>query len=204
MLGYITRKFRMWNPDNYDDRAIGPMGLHDAYLLDAICRYVRPKVALEFGGLLGHSLSVMAEHCDTVISVDDNAHQLLYDAASKYGNVQVIKGDMRTYGIINNGIELDLVLFDASHLYGDNVAAFSNIEPILSPKALILIHDTGDWYTGELPPQWEAFQKERSIFLEHDRKFVRYLRCVKGYSDTTFESSDHLRHGYTILKKPSW
>ncbi len=46
-----------WDMTKYDDRAIGPMGLHDAILLDAICSYVRPKVVLEYGGLLGHSLN---------------------------------------------------------------------------------------------------------------------------------------------------
>lgn len=194
----------MWNPEKYDDRAIGPMGLHDAYLLEAICKYVRPRIALEFGGLLGHSLSVMAGYCDKVISVDDNAHQLLYDVAVHYPNVAIFKSDMRVFYPNEFGIDrIDLVLFDASHLYNDSITTFRNIEKYLSPKALILVHDTGDWKTDDLPPQWEAFKTDRAVLLEHDRKFVRFLRG-HGYLDITFESSEHLRHGYSVLKKIEW
>lgn len=196
----------MWNPDNYDDRAIGPMGLHDAYLLDAICRYIRPRVAIEYGGLLGHSLDVMAPYCGLVISVDDNASVALRAIAEKVGNAKVIQTDMTYYEPYYAGIEdnsIDLALFDASHILKQSIAAFKNLTPSLSPKALILVHDTGDWYTGELPPQWEAWKENRATFLEHDRNFVRYLR-QQGFLDITFESSDHLRHGYTVLKKPNW
>lgn len=194
----------MWNPENYDDRAIGPMGLHDAYLLDAICRYVRPKVALEYGGLLGHSLSVMTEHCGQVISVDDNAHQLLYDAANKFDNIRIVKSKMQEFDPLEDCLSpVDLVLFDASHIYDHSVEAFELIKQGLSDNPILLVHDTGDWYTGELPPQWLEWQEHRNIYLQHDRKFVGYLR-EQGYSDITFQSSDHLRHGYTVLMKPQW
>lgn len=194
----------MWSPDNYDDRAIGPMGLHDAILLDAICRYVRPKVALEYGGLLGHSLSIMAECCGQVISVDDNAHQLLYDAANRFDNVSIVKAKMQEFSpIAITPSAIDFVLFDASHIYEHSVAAFEQVNWVLSDNPILLVHDTGDWYKGELPPQWAEWQEHREIYLQHDRKFVRYLRG-QGYSDVTFESSDHLRHGYTVLMKRKW
>lgn len=196
----------MWNPENYDDRAIGPMGLHDAHLIDAICRYIRPRVALEYGGLLGHSLAVMSEWCGWIISVDDNAGEALQAAAAKAGNAVVVKAKMQDFDPNEFGIrQLDLVLFDASHLLADNTAAFEMIEPWLTQRAVILVHDTGEWYNGPdpLPPQWAAWVEHREALLEGDRGFVRYLRG-KGWSDVTFESPDHLRHGYTMLTKPRW
>lgn len=211
-IGEISRKLReaivhnnpTWDPSHYNDSAIGPMGLHDAYLLDAICRYIRPKVALEYGGLLGHSLSVMAPYCGRVISVDNIAHQSMYDAASRYNNVHIVKGDMRLYDPkTNNMDEINLVLFDASHLCTDYIKAYQNIKSILSSKSLILVHDTSDWFKGVLPTQWEWFKEEREILTQQDRKFVVYLR-EEGYNDITFESDEHLRHGYTVLKKCNW
>ncbi len=98
---------------------------------------------------------------------------------------------------------IDLVLFDASHLYTDCRDAYQRIESRLAPDALILVHDTGDWYTGELPPQWAAWKGHRATYLEEDRRFVRYLR-KEGYSDITFGTNEHLRHGYTVLMKPQW
>ncbi len=193
-----------WNPADYDDRAIGPMGLHDAHLLDAICRYVRPKVALEYGGLLGHSLAVMSDWCGHIISVDDNAGEALRAAAEKAGNATVFKSDMKDFDPWFHGFkQIDLVLFDASHLFNDYRLTFEKIEPLLTERCAILVHDTGDWFLGELPPQWDAWKEHRATFLEEDREFVRYLRS-KGWSDVTFESPDHLRHGYTMLTKPRW
>lgn len=195
----------MWNPANYNDDAIGPMGLHDAYLLDAICRYTKPKVALEYGGLLGHSLAVLSTHCEQVISVDDNAHQILQDAATVAGNARVVKAKMQEYDPVADGVpRLDFVLIDASHLYADNIAAYNKFKPLLSKFALILIHDTGEWYTGELPPQWAGWAERRTTYVTEDRAFVCYLRESEGWNDITFQSSDHLRHGYTVLAKPTW
>jgi predicted O-methyltransferase YrrM len=192
----------MWQGKVFDDRAIGPMGEADAYLLDAICRYIKPRIAIEYGGLLGHSLAVMAPHCGLVISVDDNAGEALQEAAKKAGNAEVVKGKMEEYDPVYDGVkpEVDLVFFDASHLYKDNVAAYENVKPVLSPEALILVHDTGDWYKGELPPQWEAWKERRAEYLVHDRQFVEYLREKEGYRDVTFSSTRNLRHGITVLK----
>lgn len=194
----------MWDADNYDDRAIGPMGLHDAYLLDALCRYICPRVALEYGGLLGHSLRVMAPYCEALVSVDDNCGSALVAAAKDTRNARAVKCDMRTYDPVADGYQrLDLILFDASHLFDDNLAAYSKCVPLLQPRTVILVHDTGEWYTGELPPQWEAWKEHRDEFLQEDRKFVRYLR-TEGWNDVTFENPNALRHGYTMLTKPRW
>lgn len=194
----------MWNPENYDDRAIGPIGLADAYLLSAICRYLQPRIAIEYGGLLGHSLAVMAEHCGFVISVDDNAGVALREMAKKVSNARVVQSDMSFYEPADSVESIvDLVLIDAAHLYDDNVAAYENVLPVLSSDAVILVHDTGDWKTDDLPPQWAAWVEHRAMFLEHDRKFVRYLR-EKGYSDVTFGTARHLRHGITVLQRRTW
>jgi hypothetical protein len=101
------------------------------------------------------------------------------------------------------GIKFDLVLFDASHVYDDSVKTFTNIETYLSPKVLILVHDTGNWREKDLPPDWSSFKLGREIILKNERDFIRFLR-TQGYSDVSFESSEHLRHGYTILKKLDW
>lgn len=195
----------MWDAANYDDRAIGPMGLHDAYLLDAVCRYVRPQVALEYGGLLGHSLRVMAPYCGLVVSVDDNCGQSLQDAATLVGNAWAVQCDMKNYEPSQHVTGIDLILFDASHLYADYVAAYEKCVPLLQSRTVILVHDTGEWPPEgtPLPPQWEAWKEHRATYLEEDREFVRYLR-TQGWSDVTFENPDSLRHGYTMLTKPRW
>lgn len=195
-----------WNPADYDDRAIGPLGLHDAHLLDAICRYVRPRTYLEYGGLLGHSLAVAAPHCGIVVSVDDNAGTALWDKATRAGNARVVKGDMAVYDPVADGLrDVDLVFVDASHLFTDCMAAYERFAPVLSPRALILVHDTGDWPPPgtPLPPQWEAWKHHRAHFLGHDRAFVRALREF-GWADVTFGTPDHLRHGITVLSRPTW
>ncbi len=195
----------MWDESKFSDEAIGPIGLHDARLLSAICAYVKPRIVIEYGGLLGHSLSVFATHAEFVISVDEHAGVALQEAAKKAGNAQVVKGKMEEYDPVKDGVkaEVDLIFVDAAHLLDKNIACYEKVCPLLSPHAMILVHDTGPWKETDLPPQWAGWVKPRAELLSHDRSFVLYLRG-EDYRDVTFGTNRHLRHGITVCMKPQW
>lgn len=183
---------------DYDDASRGPLGRADAALLGAILNYVRPRTAVEYGSLDGHSTAVLARFADTVYAVEREIRPGLRDAAAANPNVAVCNQSMRDF-VPPAGTEVGVCYYDASHDFEDSKAAYLKIKPFLAPECLIVIHDTGTWND---PDAWGAdFRPVREAAVRGERAFVGWLQRQDCWTPVSFASRRAFRHGLTVLQR---
>jgi len=193
--------FQAPGPDrHYDDRVLGPIQKADACLLAAVCNYMRPEAAIEYGCLEGHSAAVLARFCKRLFCVEiDHARQGLCHVIDKNPNITHVHASMTEWVPPEDVKDIGLVYFDASHKCEDSLAAYDILEFRLSPTALLICHDTGDWCD---PYPNEDFKKftARKETVDGEREFVRCL-FQRGWQAIAFGCTTQFRHGLTILQR---
>lgn len=141
---YELRHLRHDNPVR-----LGPLQDDEALLLYSLVRAVRPRTILEFGTSHGFS----AINWMHAIADDPEARVFSYDilpyptplaiedADTRFVFIQKSQADFDPSDI--DGRPIDVAFFDAGHLVEYSLQAFERIRPVLSPVAIIAVHDTG-------------------------------------------------------------
>lgn len=193
------------NP-NKENIHLGPVMKSEEQLLGAICNLIDPKVIVEFGFYNGTSAKAMLESCDW------DTKMYSYDILDRKEIAKIvdirhtfIQKDMKLFeasDISNQNI--DLVFFDASHELNDTIVAYERIKPLLTPKSIILVHDTGA-YREEVfnPSQLDYIKKVENSIVYHcpdEHIFIQKLKD-QGYNVINFTCLSKIRHGIAVLQR---
>lgn len=186
---------------NYNGITLGKILDEDALLLQAIIKMTSPKTLVEFGFLHGDSAKKMLE------VMDNEAHLYSFDNTTngkdlgsnftfhKLSQTEIDKTDIK---------DIDFVFIDASHEIELNKETFKKLLPLLTEKAIIIIHDTGSWCDGNV---WELERGRLNpdgswTHCPDEVDFVNWIKeNYPEWQQIHLHSKRQLRHGMTLLQK---
>lgn len=198
----------------FDERTIGPVQRDEALFLHGLVRVVRPQTVVEIGFLHGDSALNFLTALDRdarLYSFDVNpacarrARELLgHDPRFVFrerSQAELTAGDL-------DGRLADLVFLDASHDLSLNQATFRRLLGLMSPNAILAVHDTGTVPRALVPEGhwWLASHEgwvggEREV-LPAERAFVNWLlETQPDFSQLHLHSRRVLRLGLTLLQR---
>lgn len=198
----------------FEEVARGPLMRDEALLLHSVTRVVRPQTVVEVGFLRGHgSLNLLA-------ALDADARLFAFDinpdceqrARDRFGRDARLKFRVRSQDAISaddvDGRPVDLVFLDASHDLELNQRTLARLMPLLAPRAIVAIHDTGTMPLRLIPAgHWFHQQPERWVGEDAEvepgeRAFVNWvLETHPEFAQMHFHSSRTLRCGLTFLQR---
>jgi predicted O-methyltransferase YrrM len=198
--------YRIW--------AHGPVQRDEAVLLHALVRDLRPATVVEVGFLFGHSAFNFLRALDgdaRIYSFDVDpscaAHARLrcqHDRRFVFHNRS--QDEIRAEDV--DGRPIDFAFIDGAHDLAVNQRTFERLLPLLSPLALIAIHDTGGIPRSLTRPGDQTLRMtERWVDdeFEHqpdERAFVNWLRTSHPeFSQVHLHSKRAFRHGMTLLQR---
>lgn len=198
----------------FRETADGPVQRDEALFLHSLIRVVRPRTIVEIGFLRGHSAFNLLQALDA----DARLYSFDIDPACASSAHQVCAHDKRFALRIRSQAELrpedidgrpaDFVFLDASHDLTLNQETFGRLLPLMTPDAVLAIHDTGTvprrllpnghWWLAT-PEHWMGDERE----VEPDeRAFVNWLlECHPEFSQVHFHSGRTIRCGLTLLQR---
>lgn len=200
--------------------AAGPLQRDEALLLYGAVRASRAKTIVEVGFLAGHSAF------NFLRAMDDNARLYSFDIDPGCGDLaaELVAHDDRFRFTVRSqeqissedidGRQIDLLFIDASHDLALNQRTFSALEPLLAPRALVAIHDTGAWSpeairapdSGPGPAWWVEVGGGRWVAEGYahqpsERDFVNWIHATRPqFAQIHFHATSTLRHGLTLLQ----
>jgi predicted O-methyltransferase YrrM len=198
--------YRVW--------AQGPIQREEALLLHALVRDLRPATVVELGFLFGHS----AFNFLRALDADARIYSFDIDPASAFHARLRCQHDPR-FVFRNRGQEqiraddvdgrpIDFVFIDGAHDLAINERTFERLLPLLSPLAVIAIHDTGGiprTLTRPDDPTLRMTERWVDDEFEHqpdERAFANWLRTNHGeFSQIHLHSKRAFRHGITLLQR---
>lgn len=183
------------------DADLGPVAQSDAMLLGALCQLTDPKVIVEFGFLKGHATRAMLDNVDTdarilTYEIEDRAQYETKDPRHL-----IVYDDMKNFNpSLLAGRKIDLVLFDASHVWKDSIGAWGKVWPHIRKGGLVVVHDTGGYknYNPKFPIQTEW--KGHIIACPDEHDFLDHLKG-DGWSVVNLVCTSKIRHGIAVLQK---
>ena len=95
---------------------------------------------LEIGIYRCETLRVVAKVAETVVGVDIDQKAL--DSAPRRSNIATFLGTAQEYAASSDVGRFDLIFIDANHSRDHVAADFAAVEPLLTQKGIILLHDT--------------------------------------------------------------
>ncbi len=198
-----------------ETNAIGPLQRDEAILLFGLTRTLRPKNVVEFGFcggasafcILGalendahfHTYDIMPEAAEKAKILYSHDKRLIFHLCSQ--------AEFDSSPFLNSSV--DFVFFDGAHDLAINVETFKKIKPVLSPGAIIAVHDTGAWnkrFFGTLHNQFAesnpgGWINDELYYHQPDEvRFVEFLR-TNLYASVALHSQRCLRHGISLLQK---
>lgn len=185
---------------DYKGIQLGPLMKEDAAVLQALIRATNPKTLIEFGHLLGESAKVMLEAMDSdavLHSYDPTQDSSISDEPRFIFHKQ---SQTEISGIEN----IDFVFLDASHEYDLNMETFLKIKDNLSPKAIIIVHDTGSWAGGNVFDITWGHPDGNGCWVHRpdEQLFVDWIKkAYPEFQQIHLHSVQQVRHGMTILQR---
>ena len=198
----------------HEDYAVGPVQRDEALLLHAVVRAVRPLTVVEFGFFRGHSAF------NFLRALDPEARLYSFDvdpacgdlAKRKFGHdprlvYRTRRQETLTAADVGDR-PVDLVFFDGAHALDANQETFRRLLPMLSPGAIVAIHDTGTVLRAFMEDWREEIQRtERWIGDAYEpqpdeRAFVNWLREQHPeFAQIHLHTHRRPRHGMTLLQR---
>ena len=219
----------------------GPSQADDLGLLVAAIKETRPKTIAEIGFYRGDGTRALLSAADPTSKVFSFDVHPLYPtqlkaaiSKAKRNGIGVASWQLTTKNateLVSSDVEhraVDFVFFDGPHRLEINKAIFRRLLPLLSPFAIIAVHDTGYWSPDWLKKTMDgrkalatwcdcprcACQRMpgtatgRQMLLHqntvHERKFIEWvLKNGSGrtFNSVSFHSFDYLRNGVTLLQR---
>jgi hypothetical protein len=188
-------------------------------------RVLRPRTVVEIGFLRGDS----AFNFLTALDADARLYSFDVDPAAesiareRFGNDSRFVFRRRSQADLTaedvDGREADLVFLDAAHDFELNRMTFSRLLPIMSPDAILAVHDTGtiprrlvqpdavpselamvgEWWLAHPEVGWIGDERE----VESDeRAFVNWvLEEHPDFSQIHLHTTRTFRYGLTLLQR---
>jgi hypothetical protein len=199
-----------------EEEACGPIQRDEALLLHALVRVLRPKVVVELGFHRGHSAAnfLLALPPEGKLYSFDVAPEAAAFAEQHFVGVRGFTFRLKSQADLEpadvDGGPIDFILFDAAHDLSLNKATFLRVRPLLSPAAVIAVHDTGTWSRTHMTPsllEWSLGRSggwlstsEFQPWVE-ERRFVNWLREEHpALAQMHLHTLNTLRHGLTLLQ----
>lgn len=198
----------------HEDFAVGPVQRDEALLLHAVVKTVRPATVVEFGFLYGHS----AFNFLRALDADGRLYSFDVDPACadvaerKLGHdPRLVYRTRRQEDLTPDDVDgrpVDLVFFDGAHDLDVNRQTFDRLLPMLSPGAIIAVHDTGTVKRKYMEDWREEIKRtERWIGDVYEpqpgeRAFVNSLReAHPEFAQLHLHTHRRPRHGLTLLQR---
>jgi predicted O-methyltransferase YrrM len=198
----------------FSDNTTGPVQRDEALMLFSLVRMVRARTVVEIGFHHGHSaLNFLA-------ALEPDARLYSFDidprceaiASQRFGRdprlVYRTKAQEDLSGEDLDGRTIDLVFLDGAHDLDLNRSAFGRLLPLMAPKAIMAIHDTGtvpralippDHWTTTIPARWVGDECEHQ---PDERAFVNWLlETHPEFAQIHLHSRETLRWGMTLLQR---
>ena len=198
----------------FREAADGAVQRDEALLLHSLVRVVRPRTIVEIGFLHGHS----ALNFLSALDAEGRLYSFDIDPACEGRGRELFGHDPRFVFRTRSQDELtsedidgrpaDFVFLDASHDPGLNQATFQRLLPLMSPDAMLAVHDTGSVPRGLVPPQhwWlgssEGWVGDEREVLPGERDFVNWLLDEHPeFSQVHLHSRRTIRCGITLVQR---
>ena len=198
----------------YAEHVIGPIQRDEAVLLFGLLRVLRPLTVVEIGFQTGQSAF------NFLRALDGEARLYSFDitpgcmetAKRRFGHDPRFRLLIKSQELIEpadvDNRNVDFVFIDASHDAHLNQLTFERLLPMLSPAAIIAVHDTGT-VPRELFPSWHPLLAETENWIGDryegqpgEREFVNWLLDEHPqFSQLHLHSDRTLRHGMTLLQR---
>lgn len=198
----------------YREWAYGPVQRDEALVLHALVRDLHPDTIVEIGFLFGHSAF------NFLRALDQDARIYSFDIDPACATQARLRCQHDPRFVLRNraqdeigaedvdGRPVDFVFIDGAHDLAVNQRTFERLLPLLSPHALIAVHDTGGIPRAITPPGHRTLDmRERwaGDEFEHqpdERAFVNWLlTAYPEFSQVHLHSSRAFRHGITLLQR---
>ncbi|MFL5780898.1 MAG: O-methyltransferase [Thermoleophilaceae bacterium] len=198
----------------YDEITATPVQRDEALLLHGLVRTVRARTIVEIG--FAHGWSAY----NFLAALDPDARLYSFDvdplcdqvAERRFGHEPRLVYRRRAQQDLTSGDvdgrPVDLAFIDGAHDLDLNRAAFERLLPMLSPAAIVAVHDTGtvprrftpDWLLRELGPErWvgDAYEPQPA-----ERAFVNWLRDAHpDFAQIHLHTHRWPRAGITLLQR---
>jgi predicted O-methyltransferase YrrM len=201
----------------YLDAPIGPVQRDEALFLYALIKVIRPSVVAEIGFLAGQSAFNFLQ------ALDDGAMLYSFDisekseaiAADAFGDRSDFRFRRRSQDEITSadvdGRLVDLVFLDASHDLELNQRTFAQLLPLLAPRAIVAVHDTGTWAVDRMLPSHRSVTATEphgwlsSSEFQHRREERLFMNWIAEehpeFAQLHLHTLSTLRHGLTLLQR---
>jgi predicted O-methyltransferase YrrM len=196
----------------YEEMTVGPVQRDEALLLHGLVLVVRPRTVVEFGFHLGHS----AYNFLRALDADSRLYSFDIDPRCEQVAQRRFADDPRfvyrthaqeklTPGDIDGRVA-DLVFVDGAHDLALNQETFGRLLPLMSPDAIVAIHDTGTIGRAFIP-DWQTSDTARWIGdgYEHqpdERAFANWVREQHPeFAQIHLHTHRTARQGLTLLQR---
>jgi predicted O-methyltransferase YrrM len=198
----------------FNEEPNGPVQREEALFLYSLLRVVRPKTVVEIGFLNGRSAHNFLRALDSdgrlySFDIDDRCAeraQRLFGHDSRFvfrtrSQTELTRDDI-------DGREADFIFLDASHELISNQSAFERLLKMMSPTAILAVHDTGT-VPRELFPSWHWLLETDEDWVgdeyegqPDERAFMNWLlEEHPEFSQIHFHSRRVIRCGITVLQR---
>jgi predicted O-methyltransferase YrrM len=202
----------------FDESGVGPVQPDEALLLHGLVRALRPETVVEIGFLLGHSALNFLSALDAdarlySFDIDPQCERL---ARERFGQDRRFAFRRKSQTELEpadiDGRAADFVFLDAAHELDLNQATFARLLPMLSPRAIIAVHDTGTWPRRFVPAgHWwlgtdDGWIGDEREVMPGERAFVNWLLDEHPqFAQLHVHSTRTARYGLTLLQvEPNW
>jgi predicted O-methyltransferase YrrM len=198
----------------YDEMPWGPVQRDEALVLHALVRALRPETVVEVGFLAGDSAF------NFLLALDPDARLYSFDvdpacaevARHRFGHdprlVFRTRSQERLAPEDIDGRLADFVFLDAAHELALNQATFEALLELMTPAAMVAVHDTGTIARHLVPAgHWTLDVTERWVGDEYEhqpgeRAFVNWvLESHPEFAQVHLHSQRAFRHGLTLLQR---
>ncbi|MFL5913796.1 MAG: O-methyltransferase [Gaiellaceae bacterium] len=198
----------------FEETVLGPVQRDEALFLHGLVRVVRPQTVVEVGFLKGRS------SLNFLLALDDDARIYSFDidprceklARERFAHDPRFTFRLRSQAELTqedvDGRAVDFVFLDASHDLELNQATFERLLPMLTPEAIIAVHDTGT-VPRELFPDWHWLLETREGWVGDEyegqpgeRAFVNWLlETHSGFAQVHLHTRRAVRCGVTLIQR---
>ena len=198
----------------FSDDAVGPIQRDEALALYGLVRVLRPQTVVEIGFFRGHSALNFLEALDPdarlySFDVDPACEAIARDRLGHDHRFRLrLKSQTDLEPADIDGRQADVVFLDAAHELDLNQATFARLLPMLAPRAIVGIHDTGTWPRASVPQgHWwlqtdEGWIGDEREVMPDERAFVNWLlEQHPEFAQVHLHTSRTARYGITLLQR---
>jgi predicted O-methyltransferase YrrM len=198
----------------YDEVIRGPVQRDEALLLHSLIRVTRPATLVEIGSLRGRSTFNFLRALDDdarlyAFDIDPRAEKL---AQERFGHDPRFAFRLRSQTELTaddiDGRRADFVFLDAAHDFELNKVTFDRLLPLMAPRAVLAVHDTGTipralvpdghWW-HDVPDVWVGDEGEVEA---GEREFVNWVLAEHPeFGQVHLHATRSPRCGITLLQR---